>query len=82
MILKKHKPEEKAPEVGDFKITRHFAWLPQGTSEGVIWLEKFRRIWEYSEEKRFVRLGPASWFGPILTKQWDLRVTRAERYYH
>lgn len=54
MKLANPKQQEKKPEEGDFRITRHFAWLPTTTSDGLIWLEPYRKIWEYVMRMRYI----------------------------
>lgn len=51
MLLKE---KEKEPELGDYKFTYHFAWLPVMTDNGKIWLERYKRVYEYRHRKRYV----------------------------
>lgn len=40
-------------QVGDYKITQHFAWWPTEVEGYVIWFEKFKKIYEWRVRDRY-----------------------------
>lgn len=56
MILKKV-ITEKAPEVGDYKITYHYAYLPKTIDGFKIWLEGYKKVYEWKRRGRTIILG-------------------------
>lgn len=61
----------KEPEVGDFKIDHHFAWFPREVDGFNIWLEGYKKVYQYRRRDRWITLGHT----PFLLKDcaaWDL----------
>lgn len=72
MKLKAIKPDpDLLTKPGDFKITHHFAWLPVSTDKEIIWLEHYKRIYEYTYRERGYCIGTA--YIRIKNCGWDLR---------
>jgi len=75
MILKKPKPKKREPEPGDYRVDIRFAWWPVRTDQGLIWLEKYKRVYEWA-------VHPRSWFigryylGPVTCGGWELKQTK------
>jgi hypothetical protein len=51
-MLTKAKPEDSRPKEGDRKVTTHFAWWPKKVKEGVIFLERYERHYQYRTRLR------------------------------
>lgn len=69
MLIKTKAP---APTEGEKKITRHFALFPSSTDDGIIWLEKFERVYEWRYRLRLLYgLGFS-----MICGGWDLISTR------
>jgi hypothetical protein len=57
LILTKAKPVEPKPKEGDRKVTTHFAWWPKKVKEGIIFLERYERHWQYRTRLRVHIIG-------------------------
>lgn len=57
MILAKAKPKEPMPKEGDRKGTIHFAWWPKKVTEGIIFLERYERLYEFRTRLRVHAIG-------------------------
>lgn len=57
MRLTKAKQETQRPREGDKKITTHFAWWPRSVKEGIIFLERYERHWQYRTRLRVHVIG-------------------------
>jgi hypothetical protein len=52
MMLTKAKPEQPKPKEGDRKVTTHFAWWPKKIKEGIVFLERYERHYQYRTRLR------------------------------
>jgi hypothetical protein len=62
-------PTKPIPEVGDFKIIRRFAWFPKTVEDKVIWLEKYKRVYEYRPKVDYY---PGTFLRAADCLGWDL----------
>jgi hypothetical protein len=72
MILRKPEPKKREPQPGDYRVDILFAWWPTKTDDGVIWLEKYKRVYEWSIRRRSWFIG-RNYLGPIECGDWDIR---------
>lgn len=76
MILH-HRPAPKAPTEGDYKITHHFALWPVWIDHKMVWLERYKRVWEWEVKDRIFYYQSAAI--TIEKGGWELRqVTRSK----
>lgn len=48
--------QSSKPEIGDYRIEYKFAWWPKRVQNKIIWLEKYKRVFEYRRRNRLVNL--------------------------
>lgn len=70
MLLSKSKIEP-IPSIGDYKIIRHFALLPAKVDGCLIWLEYYKKVYEYRVRDRFISAG-YKYFKLKDIPAWDL----------
>jgi len=76
MILTKIKTPPE-PQAGDYKIEKHFAWWPKKVDGFEIWMEPYKKVYEYKKRTRYGHLYGT---GVVLTFPncggWDLIATQ------
>lgn len=63
----KHEPEE-----GDYKIVKRFAWLPIKIENKLIWLERYKEIYQYKIRKRVICALQIYIYHEAVYGDWDL----------
>lgn len=74
MLLRRKKTKKAEPTHGDYRVDILYAWWPTRTEDGLVWLEKYKRIYEYTVRVRHCRLGYG--YMQLTCGGWDLRATK------
>jgi hypothetical protein len=70
MLLRK-KPIQKDPQPGDYRIDIKYAWWPVWTYDGIVWMERYKKIYEYVVRERLHFIGRFHFYHT--GGGWDLR---------
>lgn len=65
-------PETKKPQAGDYRIDKVFAWTPRKVENKRIWLEYYKKVYQYKFRDRYVYCQGYGVIDVVYCGGWDL----------